>query len=794
MNPLKHYSLLLYLQITLGVICYTMALGDATLGLMALGVIAFSWIYCHVGADVKNPRPDNGPALPRWAIFVIAIVVTLWTLRQHPPTQQTRVVEALSEYILYLNLIKLFDRRSTRDDGQILLINGMLVVSGVMFTVTLAFGAMLLAYMILTLLTVMTMQIKIAHDQAWLAYPPAPSPDPLLLLQPAGRAYRVQFRDTALILGLVCLGLSIVGFITIPRFAINLPPIHYPQNPVTGFNPDISLSDDTSISQSMEPVIYLRVTRDSKNIGDSMRTLLIRGNPLDRYDARDHRWSRSRTLGEYVRLFKSPAFHFTDSTVDASAAQYDFTLLRQFGGILFSVSNPVSIISEAHENVNYNELDGRIEGYIPGKIKGALQYGVIAADKPVMDKVADAVQAYAATDPPPPEPLAASFRGFAPGPPGSPGSPPQGGPRPGGGFSADRYVAESYARRPMIDKPEIAALAQSILTAAGLSRDPARYGDPADHRIAAAISEYLSTRFSYTLDLPKVPEGVDPVFHFLTATRKGHCEYFASGLAALLRSAGIRARVVTGFIAGEFNTGGDFYTIREADAHAWVEAYCPGAGWKSFDPTPIGSLRAPEPPGLDVLAVFRSFYQYVDFLWISHVIGYDDSAREAIIGKEMTLTRLIEWVMDLLTRVAKWFDAHTGAGQWSLPLSFTSLLLAWLLGIAAIVWIPRTLAGRFPALALWMRAGKSVRRRAASVDFYARMLRILSRAGFIKPDHQTPAAFARKLLNENPRRFAPVAELTDLYYQIRFGARPLDPARQQQAKSLLSELKEIQHK
>ena len=75
---------------------------------------------------------------------------------------------------------------------------------------------------------------------------------------------------------------------------------------------------------------------------------------------------------------------------------------------------------------------------------------------------------------------------------------------------------------------------------------------------------------------------------FLTKTRKGHCEYFASSLALLSRMAGVPSRYVTGYAAVERNKFGGYLMARDSDAHAWTETYFEGEGWTVWDPTPSG--------------------------------------------------------------------------------------------------------------------------------------------------------------------------------------------------------------
>jgi len=90
---------------------------------------------------------------------------------------------------------------------------------------------------------------------------------------------------------------------------------------------------------------------------------------------------------------------------------------------------------------------------------------------------------------------------------------------------------------------------------------------------AEAISSYFQTNFSYSLDLPDKPRGVDPISYFLETEHAGHCEYFASATVLLLRSLGVPAQYVTGYVVNEYEANDQHWVARNQDAHAWVEAY-----------------------------------------------------------------------------------------------------------------------------------------------------------------------------------------------------------------------------
>ena len=135
---------------------------------------------------------------------------------------------------------------------------------------------------------------------------------------------------------------------------------------------------------------------------------------------------------------------------------------------------------------------------------------------------------------------------------------------------------------------------------------------------ARELEAYLQDdkRFQYTLNFDEVnarrQAGVDPIEDFVTNHRMGHCEYFASALTLMLRSQNIPARLVVGYRGGEFNYVGNYYVVRQRDAHAWVEAHVKpeeipagaiyreeqhaGGGWLRLDPTPVPATER-EPAG-----------------------------------------------------------------------------------------------------------------------------------------------------------------------------------------------------
>ncbi len=130
-------------------------------------------------------------------------------------------------------------------------------------------------------------------------------------------------------------------------------------------------------------------------------------------------------------------------------------------------------------------------------------------------------------------------------------------------------------RLPPGRNPRSLALAQEL-----------RAGVASDADYAQRLMEYFRDGgFEYTLTPPLLD--LDSIDDLLFNTRLGFCGHFASAFATLMRAAKVPARVVTGYQGGIWNPVGAYYTVRQSDAHAWVEIWLDGQGWTRFDPTAV---------------------------------------------------------------------------------------------------------------------------------------------------------------------------------------------------------------
>ena len=220
-------------------------------------------------------------------------------------------------------------------------------------------------------------------------------------------------------------------------------------------------------------------------------------------------------------------------------------------------------------------------------------------------------------------------------------------------------IVSSYLELPAIDR-RIPRLAEQITVSAANNYDKAR-----------AVEEFLRTHFAYTLQLPRnVPH--DPLANFLFERRQGHCEYFASSMAVMLRTLGIPSRVVNGFRTGEFNDLTSQYVVRASNAHSWVEAYFPKYGWVAFDPTPGASI--PLRTGWNRMSL------YVDAMasfWREWVVNYDAGHQQSLVADAGSRSRNLLWTL------RRWWHRHyerlLGAARRTGKVAATSPL-HWALG------------------------------------------------------------------------------------------------------------------
>ncbi|MGA2269367.1 MAG: transglutaminaseTgpA domain-containing protein [Bryobacteraceae bacterium] len=304
-----------------------------------------------------------------------------------------------------------------------------------------------------------------------------------------------------------------------------------------------------------------------------------------------------------------------------------------------------------------------------------------------------------------------------------------------------------HLQLPPLD-PRIPELARAL--AAGAATDLER---------ARAIERRLRADYGYTLQLPD-HELADPLAYFLFTRRKGHCEYFASAMTVMLRTLGIPARLATGFQSGVYNPLSDLWLVRASDAHTWVEAWIPGHGWTTFDPTPPDTGRR----SFALLTKLALYLDAAETFWQEWVVSYD-------ISRQGTLADRLE--QGARSMGIRWFDSLSGLdSDWHLRAAAwlrrygVRILLALVLG--AWIWLFGPRVARL--LRIRSRVQRVRRGQATAGDatlLYERMLHLLKRRGYQKPPWFTPSEFAGSL---PPTQLGTaVTEFTIQYNALRFG-------------------------
>jgi len=270
---------------------------------------------------------------------------------------------------------------------------------------------------------------------------------------------------------------------------------------------------------------------------------------------------------------------------------------------------------------------------------------------------------------------------------------------------------------------------------------------------AKAIESQLQRDYGYSLEMKA--GGPDPLADFLFNVKTGHCEYFSTAMAVLLRTHGIAARVVNGFLPGEYNETAGAYTVRQSDAHSWVEVYFPETrSWVTFDPTP--SAGRVEPVHTGFTAQLQKYGEALELLWFQYVVGYDKQEQRSL------ATSLHNQVFDY----GRMASNMLGTIQSYLSGNVLSLLLV-LLALALLVL--SLLFGKRVWRLLRARSldAEGEGRTYSSVQFYERLIALMEQRGFSRDRHLTPLEFAQTLKSNE------ALLVTRAYNRVRFGGQRL---------------------
>jgi hypothetical protein len=631
--------------------------------------------------------------------------------------------------MLFAMIVRLFSATTTRDYLFLAMVSFATMLVAAILTVDTTFLATFLLFLALAVATFVGLEMRRSAEGA--VSPPLPQGTP------QARRLHKALSVTSFAVAAGALLLGSVIFLVFPRVTAGyLSGLNLQPSLISGFTDNVELGQIGTIKKNSAVVMRIRSDAGIAR----MRNVRWRGVALATFDGR--RWfNESR---EHLVLWPDPAGWFTLSFTPPE-------MLRNSRRILYTILLEPLGSDSLFAPANAERLRGRFTPEIEraGRPSPRSQLELDEATRSVFNpfhnytKIRYEGVSYIPEVPPT---LLRDATADYPEP-----------------------IRQTYLQLPQLDA-RIGALAREITQNAASAYDK-----------AAAIEQHLRTKFGYTLELSGSP-GEDPLAYFLFTRRAGHCEYFAAAMTVMLRTLGIPARYVNGFLPGEYNDVGEDYIVRGSDAHSWVEVYFPEYGWITFDPTPPSDEAA-----RSWLGRFALYYDWFELIWSEWVINYDLAHQLTLAQNFQRASR--DWT-DRTWRYAERQRRGAIDGLKRLQ-SRVQALGTWRLGaaMAALIATLAVLRGRVLREYFVLEWGIHFGSREALTPrlatlLYQQMLRVLARRGWKKAPGQTAREFAASLARVELA--GPVNELTALYQAARFGARSTEA---QKMTGLLAEIK-----
>jgi transglutaminase-like putative cysteine protease len=616
------------------------------------------------------------------------------------------------EFAAILQIIRLATRRGAAHDQQIIVLALLHFVAGTVLGGGLSYGLCFLGFLIVApgalVLSHLRREVEGNYRQGARDRTGLPVDVPRIL-----RSRRVVgrgFLATTCLLSVPIFLFTAVLFVAFPRVGLSLLLLnHPPKGRMVGFSDKVDLGE-VGVLRS-DPSIALRFdVPDLPDPPPTRLTLRLRGTAFDRYDGR--RWERTHrsNLGgettEILPVVRRPQPRDRKITIDLEPIDPPVVFLPPRTVALALRMNQQAVLGDPTLLVRSTEGEIRYQG---SESRGIRYDAYIAGER---------------------EPIV--------------------------------EVLPAQERVRYLDIP--ADLPKRIGDLAHRWTDAI----PSPYLKAKAIEEHLKHDFRYDTNSPSGGKP-QPVDHFLFESKRGHCEFFSTAMALMLREIGIPSRNVTGFVGGTYNRFGHYYAVREGDAHSWVEAYFddPIRGWVTFDPTPTSGAQ-PLQDTTGAYVYLRDLLEALSQRWNRYVIGYDLK----------TQIRIFE---DMSRRYERLRD-KTGANRGVMErMTRAPVLAIGLLVVAAglyYLWKRR----RGP------RAHKAEAEPTPRVDpqlevaasLYRSLELALSMQGISRPPSLPPLRHAEELVAKSHPLADDVLELTNVYIEARYGGGALDEPAQRE--------------
>lgn len=629
-------------------------------------------------------------------------------------------------FLILLMVNKLFTLQQRKDFLHLYAISLLELLSAAALTVELWYAAVFVAYLLATIWTLLLYHLRNETEEVLARAASAGEPaDPVH--RPGPITTRFFWTTNTIAMGAFCLTLAI--FFLTPRIGAGF----FNKNRgerirTSGFSEQVDLGVMGAVK--LDQTVVMRVEfPDRKGPFPAVERLYFRGAVFDVYNGRS--WSK-RTAHRYV------VGRTSDGSFDVSAdrpPESDRPARRQeilIEALDTSVLFGASFVESLKGNfmvLQIDEMGALSLPYTPGT---RFQYSAISRPDQILEEER--------TQP---------------------------------DLQYPDTIQEGYLQVPQMN-PQVMALAREVTEQA---RTP--------YEQVVAVEAHLRNAYAYSLDVGTTAPA-NPVEEFLFVRKTGYCEHYATAMVMLLRDLGIPARLVTGFLPGEWNNFGNYYTIRQRDAHAWVEVYFPRSGWVTFDPTPSVAAATADQFWAEAGRVVDSIRLKWDRFIIQYSLRDQLKAAEGIREQSDKVRRETMGLLAVLQQWATALRARFGPTAVSPGLVMLAGLVGGLAVLAALggwLW-GRTKHGR-------ASTGLATARQAAAVRLYGRMLRVMESRGISKAPSATALEFARRIAGEWAAANRFVEPLTELYCRVRFGQAPLSAEDVQRAEELLTGLRTV---
>jgi len=667
--------------------------GELTLpGTIAVGVaVLASWFV-----------EGSVPAAKRWTtawnvvtVAIFAVQVVRWMAGEGLPIVAV-------QFAAFLQVNKLFNRRRQTDHDHIAILSLMhLIVSAILYT-DMSYALVFILYTVTTPWMLVLGQIRREVEAKYWDRANSRSIKDLERVLRSRRIISGRFLAATAFLSIPIYVMTAALFLFFPRIGFGLLAASDPsQRHLTGFSDEIVIGDLTPLFD--DPTVILRAEfPDGPPRQEVLESIYWRGAAYDRFDGEE--WHRTLGHGSLVTRRTGLYELGPDSGEDPTTMlRLDVYLQPIYPKVLFVPQETAFVGVPAPARL-------RVMGH-------KLRWGP-GAEVRYSDPAGTGIRymAYVAAPHIPPRPYS--------------------------GRSTERSLS------PYLDMPPVSP---RLLELAGRF---ASQPDPLER--ASAVETYLRTSLGYTKTVSrKVPDGMSAVDAFLFEWREGNCEYFSTAMVLLLRSTGVPARNITGFVGGAWNDIGGYLAVREADAHSWVEVYTPDEGWVLFDPTPPSEAL----PTSHFLAFALDFIDTVRLSWHKHIIAYDLTRQAEILRKGFHGWRRLRTALGTA-------GSFIPEGAARIARRFSPLVVVIVVVALYLAFRRRRSEPPLPS----SRPERRAHRKALSL--VGLLDRKLEEIGMRRPASRPPLSHAL-LVSPDLEDPTPLHEVVYTYNSTRFGGRPL---------------------